>query len=58
MCKDTVVKGTKRRPGREGREPAWGEGDEVVGRVSKTTLKITVATVGADERGELPTLSP
>lgn len=36
----------------------WGEGDEVVGRVSKTTLQITLAAVGANGRGLFLTPSP
>ena len=58
-CKDSVVRGTKWRPGKgEGREPMWGEWDKVVGRVSKITLKITLAAVGTDGRGTWPSLSP
>lgn len=56
MCQDPVVRGIK-RPGRgEGRKQGWGERDAVVGRVSKTTLRITLAAVGADGRG--PFLTP
>lgn len=40
--KDLVVRETKRRSGRgESREQVWGEWDDVVGRVSKTILRIT-----------------
>lgn len=46
-----------KKPGRaEDRKGVWGEGNEEVGRISKSTLRISVAAIGAG--GKRPFLTP